>query len=70
MGVTFVSSKILLDDYSPLEIMYMRFVLAYVGLWIIRPKHHPFRSFREESIFFNSWSNRSIWVFYVRKIRQ
>lgn len=50
-GVTFVSSKILLDDYSPLEIMYMRFVLAYVGLWIIRPKHHPFRSFREESIF-------------------
>lgn len=47
-GVTFVSSKILLKDYTPIEIMYMRFVLAYIGLWIIHPKHHPYKNFREE----------------------
>jgi len=37
-GITFVSTKILLNDFSALEILFVRFVLAYIGLWIIRPK--------------------------------
>ena len=37
-GVTFVSTKALLTDFSALEILLYRFVAAYFALWIIRPK--------------------------------
>jgi drug/metabolite transporter (DMT)-like permease len=41
-GVTFVSSKIILEYYTPVEILIMRFSLAYILLWIIYPKSHKF----------------------------
>lgn len=37
-GATFIASKQLLAEYTPARIMLMRFVLAYVGLWLIRPR--------------------------------
>ena len=37
-GTTFVASKQLLAVYTPARIMLMRFVLAYLALWIIRPR--------------------------------
>ena len=37
-GITFICTKALLQDFSSLEILFFRFVAAYVGLWIIRPK--------------------------------
>ena len=36
-GVTFVCTKSLLKDFSPMEILFFRFVLAYFSLWIIHP---------------------------------
>ncbi len=36
-GITFVSTKYLLNKFSPLEILFVRFILAYVGLCIIKP---------------------------------
>lgn len=42
-GITFVSTKILLTDFSALEILFIRFLLAYFGLWIIRPKWEKIR---------------------------
>lgn len=51
-GITFVSTKLLLESFSPLEIMVMRFVLAYIGLWIIHPKFYRPRSLKEELNFF------------------
>lgn len=50
-GITFVSSKLLLEYFTPLAIMVLRFSLAYIGLWIIHPKFYKFQSFREEFIF-------------------
>lgn len=50
-GITFVSSKLLLEYFSPLAIMVMRFTLAYIGLWIIHPKFYKVKSFKEEFIF-------------------
>jgi len=41
-GVTFVSSKIILRYYSPTEILIIRFLLAYLMLWIIYPRTHKF----------------------------
>lgn len=37
-GITFVSTKTLLQDFSALEILFIRFVLAYFALWAMRPK--------------------------------
>lgn len=37
-GITFVSTKYLLRDFSALEILFFRFLAAYLGLWIIHPK--------------------------------
>jgi len=37
-GITFICTKSLLQDFSSLEILFFRFVAAYVGLWVIRPK--------------------------------
>ena len=37
-GITFICTKALLNDFSSLEILFIRFLMAYIGLWIMRPK--------------------------------
>lgn len=37
-GTTFIASKLLLTHYSPIQIMLMRFVIAYFVLIVLRPK--------------------------------
>lgn len=36
-GATFVASKQLLSFYTPAQLMFMRFVIAYVVLWLLHP---------------------------------
>ena len=38
-GITFVCTKSLLQDFSALEILFFRFIIAYIGLWIMNPKN-------------------------------
>lgn len=40
-GVTFISTKVLLEDFQPVEILFYRFLLGYAALWLIYP--HSFR---------------------------
>ncbi len=49
-GITFVSTKYLLNDFSSLEILFFRFLMAYVGLWIMRPKVEKFAA--RDNIYF------------------
>jgi len=37
-GSSFIASKILLESYSPTQLMLMRFALAYLALWLCCPK--------------------------------
>ncbi|MCR4939267.1 MAG: DMT family transporter [Treponemataceae bacterium] len=37
-GITFVSTKYLLNDFSALEILFFRFITAYIGLLVMHPK--------------------------------
>ena len=37
-GITFICTKALLTDFSSLEILFIRFLMAYTGLWIMHPK--------------------------------
>ncbi len=50
-GITFISSRIVLDFYSPLALMVIRFALAYLALWIFAPKWLPFRDIKQELLF-------------------
>lgn len=37
-GTTFISTKILLKEFQPVEILFFRFVIALCLLWLINPK--------------------------------
>jgi len=50
-GTTFISTKVLLSDFSPLEILVFRFLIGYAALWAVYPRFVPFRRWREELLF-------------------
>ena len=50
-GVTFVNTKALLVNFSAFEILVIRFAAAYVALWIVAPRRHRLRSWREEGVY-------------------
>lgn len=50
-GCTFVSSAVLLRSFSPIEIIFFRFLLAYAALWLIRPKRMRLGPFRQELLY-------------------
>lgn len=37
-GITFVNTRALLGDFSALEILVVRFALAWAALWLVRPR--------------------------------
>jgi len=49
-GITFICTKYLLKDFSSLEILFYRFIAAYIGLWIMHPKKGNFE--RRDNILF------------------
>ena len=50
-GITFVSTKSLLNDFSAFEILVVRFLAAYLGLWTMRPKRLVLKSKKENISF-------------------
>ena len=50
-GTTFISTKVLLSDFLPIEILFFRFLLGYFALWMISP--HILRvKDRSEEVYF------------------
>lgn len=47
-GITFISTKILLQDFNPQTILFMRFVLGWICLWLICPRVMPFLGAKTE----------------------
>lgn len=50
-GTTFISTKILLLDFQPVEILLFRFVMGFLALLIIAPKRLTGVSFKQELTF-------------------
>lgn len=50
-GITFVSTRALLTDFSALEILFVRFFMAYLVLWILEPRRMRLASWHEEGYF-------------------
>lgn len=51
-GTTFISTKLLLEDFSPVEILFLRFLIGLTALWLAMPSKVPITStWREELVF-------------------
>ena len=50
-GVTFISTKILLTGFLPVEILFCRFVIGYLALFAICPRLLPYGGLRQEVYF-------------------
>lgn len=50
-GTTFISTKVLLKDFTPIEILFIRFIIGYIALWCVRPKFMPLKSRKQEGTF-------------------
>ncbi|WP_145332829.1 DMT family transporter [Paenibacillus xylanexedens] len=50
-GTTFISTKVLLKDFTPVEILLFRFLIGYLVLWMIYPRTQKVVSWREEALF-------------------
>ncbi len=50
-GTTFVSTKILLRDLAPLEILFFRFLVGYLSLFLFRPRFLGIRKAKDEMLF-------------------
>ena len=50
-GSTFIASRFMLDCFTPLQVMIMRFLLAYIVLVLIKPKFTKI-IWKDEMIFF------------------
>lgn len=50
-GVTFISTKILLEDFGPLEILFYRFFAGWLALWLFCPKLLPLQDLKREGLF-------------------
>lgn len=50
-GVTFISTKILLTGFLPVESLFCRFVIGYLALFAICPRLLPYGGLRQEAYF-------------------
>ena len=50
-GMTFISTKVLLDTLSPVEILFLRFSLGYLALWLAAPRRLRLTDRRQEGLF-------------------
>lgn len=50
-GTTFISTKVLLDTLSPVEILFLRFSLGYLALWLAAPRRLRLTARRQEGLF-------------------
>lgn len=50
-GMTFISTKVLLKGFTPVEILVLRFLLGYAALWVMFPRRLRFSGLRRELLF-------------------
>ena len=50
-GITFVSSKVLLEGMAPVEVLFLRFLLGYTALWVFAPRALKVSNWRHEARF-------------------
>lgn len=63
-GTTFIATKILLNSFSPVEILFMRFLLGFAALWIIYP-HRLRVTAKKHELYFAAAGFTGITLYYL-----
>lgn len=50
-GTTFISTKVLLVSFQPIEILFYRFLLGYLALWLVYPHRFQLPDKKQEILF-------------------
>lgn len=50
-GTTFISTKVLLNTFTPIEILFIRFAIGYLALWLVLPHRLRLKDRRQEWCF-------------------
>lgn len=50
-GTTFISTKVLLADFQPVEILFFRFIMGFLALLIVCPRRLKGTDIRREAAF-------------------
>ena len=63
-GLTFIFTKILLEDFSPVEIIVIRFVIALITLTVIRPRFVK-RQSRKQEMYYAAAGLTGVALYYL-----
>ena len=66
-GTTFISTKVLLTGFQPLEILFFRFIMAFFALWLAYPK--MLKQIKSRSLFLWPQAFCGICLYYLWKHR-
>jgi len=50
-GITYISTKLLLEAFTPIEILLLRFVMGYLSLYLVYPQLLPLQTVKRELYF-------------------
>ena len=62
-GTTFVSTKVLLRDFGPVDLLFSRFLIGYLTLWLMRPK--KLKTEKGQEIFFVGAGFCGVCLYYL-----
>lgn len=63
-GTTFISTKVLLNVFTPIEILFIRFLIGYIVLWCIYP-HHLQLTYKKEEWYFIAAGLCGVTLYYL-----
>lgn len=67
-ATTFVSTKVLLKSFLPIEILFIRFLLGFIALAIVSPKIIPFKNWKEEFYFICAGISGVFLYYYLENV--
>lgn len=65
-GTTFISTKLLLKTISPTEILFLRFTLGFIALWLAYPHRLKIRQ-RKHELYFAAAGLSGVTLYYLLK---
>jgi len=63
-GTTFISTKLLLEDFSPIEILFIRFLIGFAALWIVLPRKLELKE-RKQELWFGAAGLCGVTLYYL-----
>ena len=67
-GTTFISTKVLLETFSPIEILFIRFLIGFIALAILYPQRLKFTNWKNEWLFIGAGASGITFYYLLENI--